>query len=70
MNPTYKSTEFILSAVATVFSLLVSSGVLTPDAASSLTTSIGQIVSGVIAIVSIYHYVKSRTALKIASLPK
>ena len=62
------TTEFWITLLTTIVSLAGTMGFLTPDQADTLTQNITQVIGGVIAIVSVLRYIKSRENVKIAGM--
>ena len=59
-----RTTEFWLTAVTSVLSLLVLAGVLGPDESSRIVSTIKDILAGVIALFSVIAYISGRVKLK------
>jgi len=63
----YKTTEFWVNLATAFFGILVTTGVFTPDQASDLTNSVGQIAGGLITAISAASYAISRARTKSSS---
>ena len=68
IQPGWKTSEFWISSVATLIGVLASVGVIAPDQVSVLNTEVGQIVGGIVAVIAIVQYIRSRTAVKVAGI--
>lgn len=68
MNETIKSgwktTEFWVSLATSIFGVLVTTGVFTPEQAGDLVSSVGQIAGGLITVVASAAYAISRAKTK------
>ena len=64
MKTGLKSSEFYVTLVSMVVSLLVMSGVLEPSEANQLSELVVQAIGGVVALGSVISYILSRTELK------
>jgi hypothetical protein len=64
MKAGYKTTEFYLTLVTTVVSLLVMAGILSPTEASEIAELAVQAISGIVALGVLIGYFFSRTEVK------
>lgn len=64
MKPGYKTTEYWLTVVATLVSLLGATGVIGPSDTSTLAALGKDVILGGVALVSIVSYVAGRMKLK------
>lgn len=64
MKPGYLTTEFWITLVAQAVNIAVQLGWVGAGEAGTLKDALTQVIAGVVAIVSLVEYVRSRTALK------
>ena len=64
MKSGFKTSEFYVTLVSTLVSLLVMAGVVEPSYQSELTDLVVQAIGGIVALGSVLGYLLSRTELK------
>ena len=64
MKSGLKSTEFYVTLVSTIVSLLVMAGLVQPTEADQVTELVVQAIGGIVALGSIIAYIYSRTVIK------
>lgn len=60
----FKTSEFWVTLIPLVVSLLITTGVISPADATQTTEMVTEVVAGIIAGVSLVSYIVSRTSLK------
>lgn len=64
LKPGWKTSEFWLTAVTSVLSILVMAGAIGPDDSSRLVALVKDVIAGVIALIGVIGYVAGRVKLK------
>lgn len=64
MKPGFKTSEFWLTTVTSVLSILVLAGVVGPDDSSRLVALVKDLIAGVVALIGIVAYIAGRVKLK------
>ena len=65
IKPGYKTTEFYLTVIMQVITLLVLTGVILPDEQTTVETAASQAIALVGSLVTIAGYIKSRSTVKV-----
>lgn len=68
LKPGFLTTEFWVTAIVSILSVLAGFGVIGPQDQTQLMEAAKAIVGGVSAVLFILHYIESRKALKTAAL--
>lgn len=63
-KPGVKTTEFWVTILIQILSLLVVFGVITPEEQGNISTGVQQLVAGIVQLVSAVAYIWSRTKAK------